>query len=116
MIIESSLQTRRVNGLAAVDLQQIDAFLLGILNARLQANPNDWFSLRDMLGGQNRIWDDTPMQRLYEKQLNNNVPEPAAVKRAGQEAGRLFARVIVADSRRFRTKKDKMIRHYQWVP
>lgn len=115
MIIETSLLTPRVNGIAAVDLQQIDAFLREILDARLQSQPDEWFSLRDLLGGVNRIWDNTPMQRLYEKQIDKRLPEAKAVRLAGQEAGRLFARVIAADARRFRTKIDKMIRNYQWA-
>jgi len=65
------------------------------------------------MGGANYYWQGTPLEPLYNKQVNQNANDP--VKEAGKEAGRLLRDVIVNDSRQFETKVEALIRQYRFV-
>lgn len=72
---------------------------------------NEWFSLRDLMGGDNFHWQGTPLMRLYDKHQD----KADATKLAGKDAGWLLKAVIKEDKRVFETKVDGRIRQYRWV-
>jgi hypothetical protein len=75
---------------------------------------NEWFSLRDLMGGENYFWNDTPLIVLYNKYINLGKLNDDAVLGAGKDGGWLLKYVINQDKREFETKKE-MVRKYKWI-
>lgn len=111
MALTPPSQVRDVTSLAADEKTRIRDFLQGAVYCWCKNRPNEWFSLRDLMGGENFRWQDTPLFPLYQK----HHPAPDALERAGQEGGWLLKRVITDDPRLFETREAEMIRQYRWV-
>jgi hypothetical protein len=94
--------------------QERDAlnFLQGAVYCWCKNRPGEWFSMRDLMGGENFHWEETPLQPLYE----HFAPAPDAVEEAGKASGWLLKKVIANDARRFDDKKKERIRKYLWIP
>lgn len=94
--------------------QKIKAFLQGGVYCwckNKRNSKNEWFSLRDLMGGDNFYWQGTPLIELYEKHKHKEN----SVKAAGIDAGWLLKAVISEDERVFETKTEDLIRQYRWV-
>lgn len=106
---EDAGEVRSVNWLSEEreNANAIHSFLQGAVYCWCKNNPNEWFSIRDFMGGANYYWEGTPLMRLYEKHEDE--------KAAGQDAGKLLKKVINDDKRRFKTKREDRIRKYKWV-
>ncbi|MDY6883601.1 MAG: hypothetical protein SWL02_07480, partial [Pseudomonadota bacterium] len=74
---------------------------------------DEWFSLRDLMGGDNYYWEGTPLYHLFTKHEETNHD---SVKEAGKDAGWLLKEVLANDKRVFDSKKNSLIKHYRWVP
>jgi hypothetical protein len=104
-------QVRTVHGIDEKQKTHIYAFLQGAVYCWCKNRPQEWFSLRDLMGGENYYWQGTPLMPLYEK----HEAAADAVERAGKDGGWLLKHVIDIDLRKFETKKAKLIRQYRWV-
>ncbi len=102
---------RDVHGINEEQKTRIRDFLQGAVYCWCKNRPDEWFSMRDLMGGENYYWEGTPLIALYEK----HHEEDDAVERAGKDSGWLLKRVIDDDSRNFDTKKEELIRKYRWV-
>jgi hypothetical protein len=111
MALTTASQVRDVHGITNVDKDRIRDFLQGAVYCWCKNRPNEWFSLRDLRGGENYHWQGTPLYPLYQK----HHPAADAVERAGQDGGWLLKRVITDDPRTFETREAEMIRQYRWV-
>jgi len=106
---------REVRWLSSEQKQRICAFLQGAVYCWRKNRPNDWFALRDLMGGENYVWDETPMIALYEKYKNEGYDEPE--KRAGIDGGYLLKKVIDDMETSFDTRnEDGYHREYLWLP
>ena len=106
-------QVRNV-AIPASDIVAICYFLQGAVYCWCKNRPHEWFSMRDLMGGDNYYWQGTPLIALYNKQLTNGSADP--VKEAGKESGWLLKKVISDDGRTFETKEEELIRKYRWTP
>lgn len=72
---------------------------------------NSWFAARDLVGGVNTDWNNTPIQELYNWHLykSSNPSEMAA-----KDFGHLLKEVIHEDKRKFDTKVEH-VRMYKWI-
>lgn len=95
--------------------QRMEDFLKGAVYCWCKNNPDRWFALRDLMGGDNFYWNDTPLMPLYEKHINDGFPNTEAIKRAAQDCGKLLKIVIKAAQRRFDTKVEAQVRQYLWT-
>ncbi len=112
MALNETTQLRSVKGITERENLRIQDFLQGAIYCWCKNRKNEWFSLRDLMGGDNYYWQGTPLLPLYEKHEGiNNDP----VKEAGKDAGWLLKTVICNDKRLFDTKKESLIRHYRWA-
>ena len=107
---------REIQGISDDEKARIQDFLQGAVYCWCKNRKNEWFSMRDLMGGDNFHWEGTPLIALYAKQRTAGVPDPEAAERAGRESGWLLKRVIFQDRRSFETKEEEQIRKYQWVP
>lgn len=106
---------REIQGISDSEKVRIYDFLQGAVYCWCKNRKDEWFSMRDLMGGDNFHWESTPLIALYAKQKTAGVPDPEAIERAGRESGWLLKRVISEDRRTFATKEEEQIRKYQWL-
>jgi hypothetical protein len=105
MLLEKS-EVREVHGISEEQRQRIRDFLQGAVYSWCKNRKDEWFAARDLLGGDNYYWQNTPMFALYEKSED--------VEQAGKDAGWLLKQVISNDKRSIETQKDGLVRQYRW--
>lgn len=113
MIVSGNNELREVSGISADEERDIMNFLQGAVYCWCKNRKNEWFSLRDLMGGDNYYWNDTPMIKLWEKHSNLKKADP--VDEAGKDGGWLLKKVVQKDKRKFETKEEDMIRKYRWI-
>lgn len=111
MALVNQSEIRDVHGITDEEKSRIRDFLQGAVYCWCKNRPDEWFSLRDLMGGENYYWQGTPLITLYEK----HEDAVDAVQRAGRDGGWLLKRVIDNNSRKFKTKKEELIRKYSWI-
>ena len=104
---------RAVTGITEIERQASLNFLQGAVYCWCKNRPDEWFALRDLMGGDNTYWSGTALMPIYQK--HNNLTEEQAFEAAGKDAGWLLKHVLVSDSRMFDTKKAELVRHYKWL-
>lgn len=105
----------RVYGITPEEEDQIYAFLQGAVYCWCKNCPGEWFSARDLVGGDNFYWEGTPAYSLYEHYASFGIGNDYAVSEAGKALGRLLKRVIVDDKRTFDTQRGYKARQYRWT-
>lgn len=98
-------EIRDVHGISGKQKQGIIDFLQGAVYCWCKNRPDEWFSMRDLMGGDNFYWEGTPLMSLYEKHISKGKNNPEAIDRAGKDSGWLLKRVISDDKRGFKTKR-----------
>lgn len=116
MITNAHTTPRPVEGISRGDAEKIHVFLQGAVYCWCKNRKDEWFSLRDLMGGDNYYWEGTPLIALYNKHVSLNSAD--SVKAAGMDCGALLKSVICMDSRRFETRKAGigLGRQYKWLP
>lgn len=113
-LIEKS-EIRDVTGLDQAKKDAIYHFLQGAVYCWCKNRPNEWFAMRDLMGGDNYYWEGTPLLTLYQKHKDVLGKEwEDAVTGAAKDSGWLLKRVIEDDKRNFETKKEGLVRMYKW--
>ena len=112
MALQPPSEIRSVTGLSDDQTQQIINFLQGAVYCWCKNKPDQWFSLRDLMGGENYFWQGTPLIALWNKH-SQTATNP--VKEAGKDGGWLLKRVIADDPRTFETREASFIREYHWL-
>ena len=113
MITKGNSELRAVSGISSDEERDIINFLQGAVYCWCKNRKDEWFSLRDLMGGENYYWNDTPMIKLWEKHYNLGKDDP--VIEAGKDGGWILKKVIAIDKRKFETKEEDMIRKYKWI-
>ena len=112
-LIEKS-EVRKVTGINSTYKQRIEDFLQGAVYSWCKNRPNEWFSMRDLMGGEIFSWGGTPLNELYLKHINLGKNNSEAITAAGKDSGWILKKVIDKDKRLFNTKKEDLIRKYLW--
>jgi len=115
MSFRSEQEIRAVTGISDDDLEKCRIFLQGAVYCWCKNRRDEWFALRDLVGGENTEWDNIPLDAIYRKHIANPSPEKAFAE-AARDAGWVLKHVIAHDQRLFDTRIDDDVRHYQWVP
>lgn len=102
MIINNTKQIRRISAkLIPVDEEIIKVYMFGAVDAFCNVKPDEPFSARILFGGNNRNWNGTPMQKLYDYQLKEGKTYDEAFDLAAKDAGWLLKTVLNDDARIF---------------
>lgn len=88
-------------------------FLKGLVYCWCKNRKDEWFAARDLLGGDNYFWQDTPMIDLYLHYEEEGYGEDA-VNMAGKGAGKLLMEMLDEDKRTYETGKE-YTRCYRWT-
>jgi len=115
MALINKSELREVRNISDVEKQSILDFLQGAIYCWCKNRKNEWFSLRDLMGGDNYYWDGTPLEVLYLKHKNMGKEWESASKDAGKDSGWILKKAIIKDVRSFETKKEELIRKYRWI-
>ena len=110
-LIEES-EVRNVKGISLAEAQRIKDFLQGAIYCWCKNRKDEWFSLRDLMGGDNFYWEGTPLMRLYKK---HKGVSSESISAAGKDAGWLLKSVVSSDKRNYESKHESLIRKYRWV-
>lgn len=95
---------------------EIRAYLLGAVHCWSKNRFNEWFTLQDLFGGENRDWTDTPLIYFYERQIQNGLSVDASFAKAAQDAGNILKSVILYDVKEYDTIKNGYEnRKYYWT-
>lgn len=113
MITSGNNEIRSVTGISHEEENDIKNFLQGAVYCWCKNRKDEWFSLRDLMGGDNYFWNNTPLIQLWEK--HNNLGKSDPVIEAGKDGGWILKKVIENDNRNFETKEEEMIRKYRWI-
>lgn len=112
---ESIPAPRVVHGVGDGAIHDMMNFLQGSVYCWCKNRKGEPFAARDLLGGDNYYWQDTPMMALYEYYLDGiDDNHDYAVEEAGKAAGRLLYQLLLDDKREFRTWKE-YTRMYLWT-
>ncbi len=115
MSLKNASIIREVSGITDDEKERIFYFLQGAIYCWCKNKKDKWFSIRDFMGGDNYFWENTPLMALYKKHEDKGKNWELAVKDAGKDSGWILKKVIEADKRTFKTKKEAFIRQYLWV-
>jgi hypothetical protein len=103
---------RKIHSISESQAQEIKNYLQGAIRCHDKVAAGKWFSLRDLMGGENFDWNGTPMQDLFEAYRGRDD----ALKVTAKSAGWLLKTAIKEDPyRRYETKKEAFTRKYRWV-
>jgi hypothetical protein len=103
---------RQVPGLTDEQSKEIRTFFQGAIYCWCKNGPREWFSLRDLMGGENVLWDDTPLEVLWRRHEHHGKH---GFRAASIEAGRLLQRVLKDDRRTFETMRKNTLCFYRWT-
>ncbi len=108
-------EVREVRGITDEQKLSIVDFLQGAVYSWCKNRPNEWFSMRNLMGGDNFYWEGTPLFDLFQKHKNKGKSNNEAIESAGKDSGWILKKVIEKDKREFETKKEELIRKYRWT-
>lgn len=101
------------------EANEIQEFITRLYNAVLNQSETIEFTLRDVLGGFNRDWNDTPLQKIYNVYFEQTNDRDITYQRAAREAGVFLKRALDKDERTFTAftcyRNGKKLRAYRMV-
>jgi hypothetical protein len=115
MITTGDSTVRMVGEISPAQEQRIIDFLQGAVYCWCKNRKGEWFSMRDLMGGDYRDWDNTPLMVLYSRHLQNGKTPEEAFLHAGIDSGWMLKKVVHCDTRPFETQEDGQIRKYRWI-
>jgi hypothetical protein len=105
-MLQGNTNTKSVGDITQQQEKLIKAFLQGAVYAWCNIKKTKPFFFRDLMGGDNFYWENTPLQVLYNKHINNGKSSKKAVLEAGKNAGMLLKMVLIKDkNKNFGQKK-----------
>jgi hypothetical protein len=114
MISVGDSTIREVSGITIAERQAISYFLQGAVYCWCKNQEGEWFSMRDLMGGDNRDWNGTPLIALYNKNIRNGKTHDESFDLAGRESGWMLKKVLQEDSRNFESRNVD-IKNYRWI-
>lgn len=86
--------------ISAVETVLAKKYLQGAVHSFCKNNPGKAFSLRDLVGGENKDWGETPLQPIYDYHLSSGKSKAAARRQAAIDAGWLLKAVLAEEENR----------------
>lgn len=105
---------RNVRFVNANQMALIRAYLKGMVYSWCASRGVTPFAARDILGGVNNNWTNTPLHPLYDHYARLGYSNDKAINLAGRAVGWILMRVLADDDRTFHTYTD-YVRKYEWV-
>lgn len=87
--------------LSPEEMELAKGYLQGAVHSFCKNNPGAPFSLRELVGGENRDWNATPLQALYDYHITAGKTKDKAKRQAAIDAGWLLKAVLAEDQNRY---------------
>ncbi len=106
---------RRVTGITDIQRNAILHFMQGAIYSRVINNPAP-FAVRELVGGENTDWGETPLQALNDKHKDLGKTEEAAFEDAAKDLGWLVKGLLAREKTRtyLRTRIGR-VNGYSWI-
>ena len=78
------------------DIEHMKLYILGAVHGFTAAAGSKSFTVRDIFGNENRKWNGTPIQEIYNYYIKV-LPHKDAAERAAQDLGKLLRKVLTED-------------------
>jgi hypothetical protein len=114
MSLTIASELRDVHGISDIEKVAIRNFMQGAVYCWIKNRKNEWFAVRDLMGGENFDWNGTPLQVLYEKHIDSGKDEAAAIESAAKDLGWLVKTMLAEDKRTFEADKGGLVSVYRW--
>lgn len=121
MLINKTSKTSRIqkniSGIHKRDMESIKSYLQKAVDNWIknkEGQVGQVFTLRDLVGGENSDWMNTPLESLHTKHTDMGKDAETAHKVAGQDAGKILKLVLENDKRKFRESDAGFINGYKW--
>ena len=104
MIEGKSAKTRSISaGIPVVDLEMAKAYIQGAVHSHCNFCPDGEISVRLLFGGDNRDWEGTPLQVIYDyhHNMDGGKTHDKAAESAAKDVGHLLKKVLADDRRTF---------------
>lgn len=116
MLINNKSKIQKISGIHKHDMALIKAFLQGAVHCWIKNKKEGRvFTLRNLVGGKNSNWKNTPLEPLYEKHRNTGKDKKTAKKVAGQDTGKILKLVLHKDQRKFEVSDAGLTNGYKWI-
>ena len=92
--------------LSETDLEIIRTYIQGAVDGFCNNNPNQRFSVRILFGGENGIWNDRPLDKIFTYHASNGSSDPQ--KQSAIDVGWLLKDVLERDVK----WKYEMVKEY----
>ena len=113
MLNDSADAVKKVGGLSPEQERRVRDFLQGAVYCWCKSKKNQWFSCRDLIGGDKKNWQETAMQELYNNNRRKQSSDP--YKQSAVDAGCLLKSVLRDDKRGFDQGETKSrVKRYRW--
>lgn len=83
------------------EMELAKRYLQGAVHSFCKNNPGKAFSLRDLVGGENKDWGGTPLQAIYDYHISLGKTNEKAKKQAAVDAGWLLKTVLAEEQNRY---------------
>ncbi|MBR3978437.1 MAG: hypothetical protein IKJ94_02295 [Oscillospiraceae bacterium] len=86
--------------ISSEEVELAKRYLQGAVHSFCKNNPGQAFSVRDLAGGENKDWNGTPLQVLYNYHIAAGKTKEKAKKQAAIDAGWLLKTVLEEEENR----------------
>jgi len=113
LIPESEL--REPSGMNVTDRELIRAFMQGAIYCWVKNRPEEPFAVRDLVGGMNTNWSQTPLQVLYDRHIDSGKTEDDAFDAAAKDIGWIVKTLLSEDRRTFEVDNSGFVNTYHMI-
>lgn len=117
MLIGISDRTRAMSAkLSCSEKKAIENYMLGAINDFCKNCKGQELSVRKLFGEENRDWNGTPMQEIYDYHISNGKTEKAAKRSSAIDAGNFLKKILKNDKvRKFEFTRKTSGNNYKLV-
>lgn len=100
-MLKEDCRIRKISAkLSLKEMMLAKRYLQGAVHSFCKNNPGKAFSLRDLVGGENKDWGETPLQPIYDYHISLGKTDEEAKKQAAIDAGWLLKAVLAEEKNR----------------
>ena len=115
MAITPESDLRDVTEISDLEKQLIKAFMQGAVYSWVKNRKGEPFAIRNLVGGENTDWSNTPLNVLWEKHIKLGKEGDDASEAAAKDLGWLTKSMLSEDKRVFEVEKAGMVNTYRWL-
>ena len=113
MALSPISELRDVHGIEPLEKQRILDYMQGAVRCWDKNRKGDFFAAHDLVGGENRDWNGTPLLVLYEKHTDLGKDNESAIKDAGKDIGWLLKAMLAGEDRLYEVLEGR-VNSYRW--